>query len=51
MWGVLWTFGSILDDDWLTDDGNLEKMAECGFRIYYTEEIGYFGYLCIKQEV
>lgn len=40
MWGTLWQFGDSIDDWWL--ENNLDKMAECGFRIYESYEFGYF---------
>lgn len=42
MWGTLWSFGDSCDDWWLSDDGGIKKMSECGFRIYEHEEWGYF---------
>ena len=44
MWGWMWAFGDVLDDEWLGRDDNLRVMADCGFRIYEQEDIGYlFG--------
>lgn len=44
MWDTMWAFSSNCDNDWLEEEGNLEKMAECGFRIYESEDYGYiFG--------
>ena len=47
MWGTMWAFGEQLDNDWLSGEfaGNgLQKMADCGFRIYEQEDYGYvFG--------
>jgi hypothetical protein len=40
MWSYLWNPDEILDEGWIID--NLEIVAECGFRIYETEEIGVF---------
>lgn len=40
MWGTLWQFNENCDDWWL--ENNLDKMAECGFRIYESYEFGYF---------
>lgn len=42
MWGTMWSFGDSVDDLWLEDDGGIEKMSECGFRIFKSEEFGYF---------
>lgn len=44
MWGWMWAFGDSIDDEWLSRDDNLRIMADCGFRIYKQEDIGYlFG--------
>lgn len=37
MWGWLWNPESI-DEEWILD--NKEKVAECGFRIYESDEVG-----------
>lgn len=42
MWGTMWSFGDMLDDEWLETHGGIEKMSECGFRIYHSEKHGYF---------
>ena len=43
MWGTMWAFGDSSDEDWL-ENGGLQKMADCGFRIYEQEDYGYiFG--------
>ena len=43
MWGTMWAFGDLSDEDWL-ERGGLQKMADCGFRIYEQEDYGYiFG--------
>jgi len=43
MWGTMWTFGDSCDDWWL-ENGGLQLMANCGFRIYEQEDFGYiFG--------
>lgn len=41
-WGTLWTFGSFCDDHWL-DDAGVQLMADCGFRIYESDDFG--GYI------
>ena len=44
MWGWMWAFGDVLDDEWLDRDDNLRVVADCGFRIYKQEDMGYlFG--------
>ena len=43
-WSTMWSFGNSADDSWLEEEGGLELMAECGFRIYEQEDFGYlFG--------
>ena len=42
MWGTLWTFGDSADDYWLTNCDGIRKMSECGFRIYESDDFGYF---------
>ena len=44
-WGTVWTFGDDIDNEWLNGEylGNhLLEMADCGFRIYEQEDLGYF---------
>ena len=42
MWGTMWAFNDPCDGWWL--ENNLDKMAECGFRIYESEDYDYiFG--------
>ena len=51
MWGTMWAFGESIDNDWLDPElsyifgmSGLEAMADCGFRIYESEDYGYiFG--------
>lgn len=40
MWGTMWTFGEKLDEDWARD--NAEVLAECGFYVYESDELGVF---------
>lgn len=42
MWGTMWSFGSSCDDWWLEEGNGIELMSQCGFRIYASEEFGYF---------
>lgn len=43
MWGTMWAFGDSCDNWWL-ENGGLQLMADCGFRIYEQEDYGYiFG--------
>lgn len=39
MWGVMWAFKNICDEEWL--ENNLQAVADCGFRIYESEDYGY----------
>ncbi|MCM1168226.1 MAG: hypothetical protein NC401_19750 [Ruminococcus sp.] len=44
MWSVMWAFTDPCDGDWLEDEDNRRRMAECGFRIFESEDFGYiFG--------
>ena len=42
MWGTLWSFDDSCDDWWLENKEGLRKMSECGFRIYESNEFGYY---------
>lgn len=42
MWGTMWSFGDSVDDWWLEEDDGIALMSECGFRIYESDEFGYF---------
>lgn len=42
MWGTMWSFGERMDDDWLMAPGALRAMSDCGFRIFESDEFGYF---------
>ena len=42
MWGTMWSFGDTCDKWWLDEDEGIRLMSECGFRIYKSEEFGYF---------
>lgn len=49
MWGWLWQFGDGIDDEWIDgtfaeegEPSGLQVLADCGFRIYESEEYGYF---------
>lgn len=44
MWGTMWAFGDGCDNYWLQEEDGLQKMADCGFRIYEQEDYEYiFG--------
>lgn len=42
MWGTMWSFGDGADNYWLSDLDGIKQMSECGFRIFESEEFGYF---------
>lgn len=42
MWGYMWSFGDQLDEDWLADHDGVRVMSEIGFRVYHSDEYGYF---------
>ena len=42
VWGLMWSFGDAVDDMWLTYDCGIKKMSECGFRIFESDEFGYY---------
>lgn len=42
LYGIMWSFGDDIDNWWLDECGGLQKMSDCGFRIYRHEEWGYF---------
>lgn len=42
MWGTMWSFGNSTDADWLIWGDGINKMSKCGFRIFESEEFGYF---------
>jgi len=47
MWGTLWAFDEGIDDEWLDGEvlgSHVQEMADCGFRIYESEDYGHiFG--------
>lgn len=42
MWGTLWQFGDSADDYWLEEMGGIDLMSRCGFRVYESDDFGYF---------
>lgn len=42
MWGTMWSFGDSADDYWLEEMGGIALMSSCGFRIYESDDFGYF---------
>ena len=44
MYGYMWQFDDSADDYWLEELDGIQKMSDCGFRIYENDEWGYvFG--------
>ena len=41
-WSTMWSFDDRADDWWLSDGDGLREMSKCGFRIFESEEFGYF---------
>lgn len=41
MWGTMWSFGDVCDEDWLLG-GGLRVMSDCGFRVFRSDDFGYF---------
>lgn len=42
MWGTMWQFGDSADDYWLEKMDGIRIMSDCGFRIYESDDWGYF---------
>ena len=42
MWGLLWQFVDPCDDYWMEELGGIQAMSDCGFRIYESDDWGYF---------
>lgn len=42
MWGAMWQFWDSVDDYWLEELDGIRIMSDCGFRIYKSDEWGYF---------
>lgn len=42
MWGWMWSFDSIFDEEWLEEKDGIEVMSKLGFRIYHHEEFGWW---------
>ena len=42
MWGTMWAFSDSCDSDWLKFGNGILKMSQCGFRVFESEEFGYF---------
>ena len=42
MWGTMWQFDDSCDGFWLEEKGGIKILAECGFRVFESDEFGYF---------
>ncbi len=42
MWSTMWSFDDNCDEYWLEEKDGLAAMSKCGFRIFKSEEFGYF---------
>lgn len=42
MWGTMWSFGDSFDNYWLCEKDGIAVMSQCGFRIFESDEFGYF---------
>ena len=42
MWGTMWSFDDMCDDYWVEEQDGLQKLSDCGFRVYRSEEYGIF---------
>lgn len=42
IWGTLWNFDDSSDIAWLETDKRLATMSDCGFRIFFHDDFGYF---------
>lgn len=42
MWGTMWSFRDSADNYWLDEMDGIRVMSECGFRIYESDDFGWF---------
>lgn len=42
MWGTMWSFSDSCDNYWLEEGDGIKALSECGFRVYESEDFGYF---------
>lgn len=42
MWSTMWSAHDPCDVWWLEEGDGVKALSECGFRVYYSEEFGYF---------
>lgn len=41
-WGTMWSFSEGVDEYWLEKGAGLTALSECGFRVFYHEDFGYY---------
>ena len=41
-WGIMWNFVESVDEYWLEKGAGLTALSECGFRVFYHDDFGYF---------
>ena len=45
--GTMFSFNDCFDDEWLANEDGIRIMSELGFRVFYSQEFGYFfGWDC-----
>ena len=42
MWGTMWQFADCIDVEWMVNHDGSRALTDCGFRIYESDEFGYF---------
>lgn len=42
MWSTMWQFHDPCDTYWIEEQNGIEALSQCGFRVYYSEQFGYF---------
>lgn len=42
MWSTMWQFHDPCDTYWIEERNGVEALSQCGFRVYYSEQFGYF---------
>lgn len=42
MWGTMWQFSDSCDNWWMEEGDGVEAMSELGFKVWCSEEFGYF---------
>ncbi len=42
LWYTMWSFSDGCDNYWLEEKNGIQLMSECGFRIFKSEQFGYF---------